>query len=294
MILILRKTQEFRHNIQFCSVWNNLEGTLTFLHNDTSDVTYRNFNCTWDFIEPLKFVSLAKLRDLKHLLLTLSQEESVFMRQLFVSPGLKWHNNCSQYKFLSHFSCWLKLKIMQYFLLKSLQFNTTGCTGDNDKNINILHLSCLCNCLRMYQHDQNVIVQECYLIFSISVESLFNVSEFFLSQRKVCCRKEMHPQWDRGRSGRQIYPQATEREIMPGGDPEGGGDARAWTRAPETGRSQGGVRDTQWARTHNWVVSVNANSNLSRFLNLNYLYINLHYCTNLVTRANYNLMLITK
>lgn len=113
---------------------------------------------------------------------------------------------------------------------------------------------------------------------------------FFLSQRKVCCRKEMHPQWDRGRSGRQIYPQAAEREIMPGGDPEGGGDARAWTRAPETGRSQGGVRDTQWARTHNWVVSVNANSNLSRFLNLNYLYINLHYCTNLVTRANYNLI----
>lgn len=240
-----------------------------------------------------------KLRDLKHLLLTLSQEESVFMRQLFVSPGLKWHNNCSQYKFLSHFSCWLKLKIMQYFLLKSLQFNTTGCAGDNDKNINILHLSCLCNCLRMYQHDQNVIVQECYLIFSISVESLFVVSDFFcyvfffLSQRKVCCRKEMHPQWDRGRSGRQIYPQAAEREIMPGGDPEGGGDARAWTRAPETGRSQGGVRDTQWARSHNWVVSVNANSNLSRFLNLNYLYINLHYCTNLVTQANYNLMLIT-
>lgn len=117
---------------------------------------------------------------------------------------------------------------------------------------------------------------------------------FFLSQRKVCCRKEMHPQWDRGRSGRQIYPQAAKREIMPGGDPEGGGDARAWTRAPETGRSQGGVRDTQWARTHNWVVSVNANSNLSRFLNLNYLYINLHYCTNLVTQANYNLMLITK
>lgn len=104
----------------------------------------------------------------------------------------------------------------------------------------------------------------------------------------------MHPQWDRGRSGRQIYPQAAEREIMPGGDSEGGGDARAWTRAPETGRSQGGVRDTQWARTHNWVVSVNANSNLSRFLNLNYLYINVHYCTNLVTQANYNLMLITK
>lgn len=122
-----------------------------------------------------------KLRDLKHLLLTLSQEESVFMRQLFVSPGLKWHNNCSQYKFLSHFSCWLKLKIMQYFLLKSLQFNTTGCTGDNDKNIDILHLSCLCNCLRMYQHDQNVIVQECYLIFSISVESLFVVFEFFVT-----------------------------------------------------------------------------------------------------------------
>lgn len=103
------------------------------------------------------------------------------MRPLFVSPGLKWHNNCSQYKFLSHFSCWLKLKIMQYFLLKSLQFNTTGCIGDNDKNINILHLSCLCNCLRMYQHDQNVIVQECYLIFSISVESLFVVSEFFVT-----------------------------------------------------------------------------------------------------------------
>lgn len=122
-----------------------------------------------------------KLRDLKHLLLTLSQEKSVFMRQLFVSPGLKWHNNCSQYKFLSHFSCWLKLKIMQYFLLKSLQFNTTGCTGDNDKNIDILHLSCLCNCLRMYQHDQNVIVQECYLIFSISVESLFVVFEFFVT-----------------------------------------------------------------------------------------------------------------
>lgn len=122
-----------------------------------------------------------KLRDLKHLLLTISQEESVFMRPLFVSPGLKWHNNCSQYKFLSHFSCWLKLKIMQYFLLKSLQFNTTGCTEDNDKNIDILHLSCLCNCLRMFQHDQNVIVQECYLIFSISVESLFVVSEFFVT-----------------------------------------------------------------------------------------------------------------
>lgn len=77
----------------------------------------------------------------------------------------------------------------------------------------------------------------------------------------------MHPQWNGGRSGRQIYPQAAEREVMPGGDPEGGGDARAWTRAPATGRSQGGVRDTQWARTHNWIVSVNANSNLliSRF-----------------------------
>lgn len=70
---------------------------------------------------------------------------------------------------------------MQYFLLKSLQFNTTGCTGDNDKNIDILHLSCLCNCLRMFQHDRNVIVQECYLIFSISVESLFVVFEFFVT-----------------------------------------------------------------------------------------------------------------
>lgn len=132
-----------------------------------------------------------KLRDLKHLLLTLSQEKSVFMRQLFVSPSLKWHNNCSQYKFLSHFSCWLKLKIMQYFLLKSLQFNTTGCTGDNDKNINILHLSCLCNCLRMYQHDQHVIVQECYLKFYYSqfqwkvylLFLIFFVTYFFFFRR---------------------------------------------------------------------------------------------------------------
>lgn len=70
----------------------------------------------------------------------------------------------------------------------------------------------------------------------------------------------MHQQWDWWRSGRQIYPQAAEREVMPGGDPEGGGDARAWTRAPETSRSQGGVWDTKWACTHYWIVSVNANS----------------------------------
>lgn len=125
MILILRKTQEFRHNVQFGSVWNNLEGTLTFLHNDTSDVTYRNFSCTWDFIEPLKFVSLAKLRDLKHLLLTLSQGESVFMRQLFVSPGLKWHNNCSQYKFLSHIFLLIETENYAVFSVKifTIQYN---------------------------------------------------------------------------------------------------------------------------------------------------------------------------